>query len=575
MINGEALCPSCNLKKGAKVNNPRKWQADALREFMLADKDGSFLVEATPGAGKTRLAIDIAKRLIEADSIAQIVVAVPTSRLEIQWAEEFAKQGISIDPKWHAADGNLARDEKGCAATYAEIGRQPQVYRRLVSRRPTLVILDEVHHCGDERMWGDGIRKAFELAARRLLLSGTPFRSDNNAIPFVRYIDGTGTPDVRYGYDEGLRDRVVRSVFFPRRGGKMEWEWKGQQVTATFDDAMLDRDANQRLRTALSPYGEWVPSVLGDADKQLRELRETDPRAGGIVFCEVSEDARVIADHLRKLGRDPILAITEEPEADARIGAFRDSRDPWIVSIRKVSEGVDIPRLRVGVYATAWLTEMFFRQVVGRLVRTHAAEEDPTAYLFIPDDERLRTMAETIRDQREHILDQQIEEELDLFDFLPGEGGGGVPGAKFRAISAIATDRGIIVDSETIQPDELDRAEKIKMLDPQTASLPTALLAKFLRNAGSLAPAEPANRAAAPSVTRDRKERLRQENNKTVGGIRNRWGVDYAHVQMILNQLVGLPAKGGMNSATEEQLARRLKLASDWRRTGIQPGIGA
>lgn len=575
VINGQALCEPCNLKKGASVNAPRKWQADALREFMLSDPNQSFLVEATPGAGKTRLAIDIAKRLIEASRIDQIVVAVPTSSLERQWAGEFAKQGISVDPKWHAADGALAKDETGCVATYAEIARQPQIYRRLVSRKPTLVILDEIHHCGDERMWGDGARTAFEPATRRLLLSGTPFRSDNNAIPFVRYVDGTGTPDVRYGYGEALRDRVVRSVFFPRRGGSMEWDWKGQTVTATFDDLMRDRDASQRLRTALSPYGQWIPSVLADADRQLMELRESDPTAGAIVFCETSEDARVIADLLRKIGRDPVLAITEEPEADTRIGTFRDSREPWIVSIRKVSEGVDIPRLRVGVYATPWLTEMFFRQVVGRLVRTNAAEEDPTSYLFIPDDERLRAMALAIRDQRDHVLEEQVEEQLDLFSFLPGESIGGAPGSTFRPISAIAMDKGVIVDTETMLPDELERAEKIKLLAADTAGLATALVAKLLRNAGALTPTAPAPQpSAAGSVTRDRKDALRQDNRKTVARIKNAWGVDYSHVQIILNQLVGMAAKGGMNGATEDQLKQRLAYARQWRESGVQPKGG-
>lgn len=580
VINGQALCPTCNLQKGSTVSGPRKWQADALREFMLwqPEGDNGFLVEATPGAGKTRLAIQIAARLLDAGTVAQIIVAVPSSRLETQWHEEFAKQGININPKWHAADGRLANDEQGCAATYAEIAKQPQIYRRLAGRTPTLVILDEVHHCGEERTWGDGIRTAFAPAVRKLLLSGTPFRSDNNSIPFVRYVDGAGAPEYRYGYDRALADRVVRAVFFPRRGGSMEWDWKGQGYTATFDEALRDDQANRRLRTALSVRGQWIPSVLADADRQLAELRESDPTAGGIVFCETSDDARQVADLLRGLGRHPVLAITDEADSVARIGTFRDSREPWIVSIRMVSEGVDIPRLRVGVYATPWLTEMFFRQVVGRLVRTKADEDDPTSYLYIPDDERLRSMAETIKEQRDHILDVQADEQLDLFDQVMDGASGEQLGKSvgFVPISATATDQGVIVDAVTITSDELAQAERIKLLAAETANLPTAIVAKLLRNAGATAAAQTARpEPAANGPTQlDRKQSLKQANNTAVARICKNGGLKHGVVNGILSNMVGLPSSRGLALASETQLRTRLGLAQQWLATGRQPGTG-
>ncbi|MGF2075702.1 hypothetical protein, partial [Enterococcus casseliflavus] len=82
----------------------------------------------------------------------------------------------------------------------------------------------EVHHAGEEQAWGESLRLAFEGAARRLSLSGTPFRSDTRAIPFVRYEADEAVPDFEYGYGDALRDgRVVRPVYFPRMGGQMEW----------------------------------------------------------------------------------------------------------------------------------------------------------------------------------------------------------------------------------------------------------------------------------------------------------------------------------------------------------------
>ena len=74
-------------------------------------------------------------------------------------------------------------------------------------------ILDEVHHAGDALSWGDAVREAFGPAVRRLSLTGTPFRSDVNPIPFVTYAPGDdGIPrsvaDYSYGYGRALADHV-------------------------------------------------------------------------------------------------------------------------------------------------------------------------------------------------------------------------------------------------------------------------------------------------------------------------------------------------------------------------------
>lgn len=582
VANGQALCPRCNLIKGGRVDHLRRWQRDALSEYQLWRSDGNsgFLVEATPGAGKTRFAIEVATQLMSAKKIARVVIAVPTSRLEGQWAEAFAAQGININPRWHAADGSLAADEHGCAATYAEIANSSANFRLLTSRVSTLVILDEIHHCGDDRSWGTGVKDAFELAAERLLLSGTPFRSDNNAIPFVRYVDGKGAPDFRYGYDQALADGVVRAVFFPRRGGRMEWTtYSGEHMNATFDEPMGNSLMQQRLRTALSLAGEWLPSVIGDANNQLRELRETDSRAGGIVFCEDTNTARGVVKMLNRVGQNPVLAISEEPEADERIRQFAGSSDPWLVSIRKVSEGVDIPRLRVGVYATPWLTELFFRQVVGRLVRTRPDEEDPTGYLFIPDDERLRAMAQQIKAQRDHVLNAEEDELLDADSVGSGEVERSEP-SSFTPISAMAMDRGVIVDEGTISPEEMANAERVKKLSPETSSVSTVAVAMLLRNSQPDDPTRttlfdlPEPQQPPELSLSDRKQRLKKANSTAVARINKTHGVEYPKINLALNMAAGLAAQRGMNSATEEQLRKRLGIAHDWLKTG-QPPVGA
>ena len=82
--------------------------------------------------------------------------------------------GIKIDPEFKNAHGRTAKDFIGVAVTYAQVAAHPALHRGRTEARKTLVILDEVHHAGDGRSWGDAIREAFEPAARRLALSGTP-----------------------------------------------------------------------------------------------------------------------------------------------------------------------------------------------------------------------------------------------------------------------------------------------------------------------------------------------------------------------------------------------------------------
>ena len=293
----------------------------------------------------------------------------------------------------------------GIVTSYQQVAISAAALRPLARR--AVVVLDEVHHAGEEQAWGESLRIAFGESARRLSLSGTPFRSDTRAIPFVRYEADEAVPDFEYGYGDALRDgRVVRPVYFPRTGGEMEWSAPdGSVYAATFDDPLAGQLANQRLRTALSIDGEWLPAVLRDAVERLAEVRRQQPEAGGLVIAIDQEHAKGIAAMLRRdFGQQVSTVTSDDPEASARISAFAAGRDPWLVAVRMVSEGVDIPRLRVGVYATTTTTDLFFRQAVGRFVRWEAGVRDQRAWLYIPDDLRLRVRAAEIAEARRHSL---------------------------------------------------------------------------------------------------------------------------------------------------------------------------
>jgi superfamily II DNA or RNA helicase len=385
----------------------RRWQKEAL-DLLDAHPERDFLAVATPGAGKTTFALTAAVRALVDQPERRLVVVAPTSHLKLQWSRAAARFGLHLEPRWSAtgAAGRLPADMHGIVVTYQQVAANPAALARHAER--LVVVLDELHHAGDERAWGDSVRRAFEGAPQRLALSGTPFRSDVHAIPFVRYVGDVASPDYEYGYGDALADRrVVRPVYFPRINGHMEWTAPDGSVNAaSFGDALDAARSAQRLRTALSLEGRWLPTVLGQANERLMELRATQPDAAGLVIATDQDHARGIAQLLHARHRvRAVVATSDDPGASARIARFAEGTEPWIVAVRMVSEGVDIPRLRLGVFATTTTTELFFRQAVGRFVRhTGGLAPSERAWLFIPDDPKLRTWAATIAEQRRHSL---------------------------------------------------------------------------------------------------------------------------------------------------------------------------
>ncbi len=530
----------------------RPWQHAALARFS-ASPHPDFLAVATPGAGKTTFALT-ALRFALAERPARVVVVAPTAHLKTQWARAAARLHLHLDPAWSPSDGGLPPDMHGVVTTYQQVVTSAAALRQLAS--DAYVILDEVHHAGEEQAWGQTLQEAFEGAARRLSLSGTPFRSDTRAIPFVRYHDDEAVPDYEYGYGDALRDgRVVRPVYFPRTGGQMEWSAPDGVIhSATFEDSMTNVLANQRLRTALSLEGEWLPSVLREAVDRLAHVRKGQSNAGGLIIATDQEHARGIASLLKWRFRVSAAVVTsDDPDASSTIASFADGSNEWLVAVRMVSEGVDIPRLRVGVYATTTTTELFFRQAVGRFVRWVPGIRDQRAWLYIPDDPRLRVRAAQIAEQRRHSLRRK--EKPDEEDPLTPEPQRWVTMetddaeqlSLFAPLSAVATGA-----PETWSPwheplpddgAEHDRSIEVELAPPP----PVAGLA---------------DGAAAPGATRrQRKDALRVANAEVARDLVRRSGWSHAQVNAELNRLAGLRR---ITEATVEQLQARLHHAERW-----------
>jgi len=536
----------------------RPWQRHALDVF-TESKHPDFLAVATPGAGKTMFALTAARLALPKLS-GRLVVVAPTKHLKIQWAEAAERFGLYLDDNW-SPESNLPADIHGVVTTYQQVATAAEPLARVASGG--MAILDEIHHAGDDLAWGDSVKAAFGPASRRLALSGTPFRSDTAAIPFLRYEGGQVVPDIEYGYGEALSDGgVVRPVLFPRFGGHMEWTAPdGGEVQASFDDPLPRQMANQRLRAALSLQGEWLPTVLSHAHKQLTRIRARQPTAGGLVIAIDQDHARGIARMLRdRFGVRATVVLSEDSAASSKISRFGESSDQWIVAVRMVSEGVDIPRLRVGVYATTTTTELFFRQAVGRVVRYTGGKG--RAYMYVPDDPRLRYFAASISEARRHRL------YLDSTDEEDG--------------ASEADDR---TDSEASDPSDREEQLSLFMVHSATATeQPVDGLGAWEDPGGDEEDTQAASQldddpddnlvidlAALPPVssggpfhrrtTRQDRDRLRRMNTQWVRDLASITGRTHAQINGELNRLSGVRK---VSEATAAQLEKRAKKANEW-----------
>lgn len=544
----------------------RPWQKTAFERF-LASESLDFLAVATPGAGKTTFALTCARHELGNHPGRRLIVVAPTAHLKHQWAQAASRLQLHLDPKWTPSTGGLPADMHGVVTTYQQVSMSAGSIAALA--KGAFVIFDEIHHAGDERAWGDALRLAFDGAGRRLCLSGTPFRSDTRSIPFVRYVMDQAESDSEYGYAEALKDgRVVRPVYFPRTNGHMEWQAPdGQIYSAGFDDPLDRVRAAQRLRTALSPEGDWLPTVLRSANDRLTEVRRSHPEAAALVIAADQEHARDIASLLKHVfNQNATVVLSDDPSASARIQQFAEQTTPWLVAVRMVSEGVDIPRLRVGVYATTTTTELFFRQAVGRLVRWTPGVRNQRAWMFIPDDARLRALVYQIADSRKHSLRKRQEYEQRQDDGTKDPMGAEQPEqlSLFAAISAVATDHDPHEPAELSEAgfdDPLPTDDHIPINDPSL----DLLLPPAPPLAGG-ASIDAARAALGLDVSRGAHKRmLRGQNTTVVRDLATRTGLDHAHINRELNKMSRI---GRISDATVEQLERRLRHAERWLNNG-------
>ncbi len=553
----------------------RAWQVDALAKYReLGQPD--FLAVATPGAGKTTFALRVATELLEARTIEQVIVVTPTEHLKVQWADAAARVGLRLDPGLGGRRRGRSRQFQGQAVTYAGVAAATHAYEARTASTKTLVIFDEVHHAGDALSWGEAAAQAFALATRRLALTGTPFRSDATPIPFVRYVeepDGSrrSVADYTYGYPEALRDHVVRPVVFLAYGGGMRWKTRaGDELAASLAEPLTRDVTAQAWRTALDPAGEWMPAVLRAADRRLQQVRRHVPDAGGLVIASDQRQARAYARALATItGATPTTVLSDDPGASRRIEEFAGSDDRWMVAVRMVSEGVDVPRLAVGVYATATSTPLFFAQAVGRFVRSRRRGE--LASVFLPTVPILLAHAGALERQRDHVLGRpRHADDLWAEEELLAEANRTRRTAEFdgeqETLEATAVFDHVLFDAHAYglpaEPTSADEADYLGIPGLlETDQVATLLADRQRRQLARAARLDQREQVPAEVSLFRALEGRRRELNSLVSQVARVRGVPHSHVHAGLRREAGGPS---LARATTEQVDDRIMLARQW-----------
>lgn len=534
--NGQALCPKCNQKKYNKMNNYkqlelRKWQKEFISLPIKSYDTGGkcFLLHAGVGSGKTIAAVCAAKYFI--DRGFNVLIISPSTNVKNKWSIEFNNYSFNIfqDYKFNY-NYKIKKYIHGISTTFQTISyRTPEneisynlnfLLENNIVDNKTLLILDEVHHLGENQAWGGDIQKLGEKCGYVISLTGTPYRSDDNKIPFASYesiIESDSYKlkvDYSYSYGNSVKDKVCCPISF-----------RSFDVHAYGCQGMLMKNVlhTKIFNSALIIESGFVYEMYKKADELLNELREIKPDAAGLIVCNNQKEARELHEKIP----NSVLVISDENNG-SEIEEFIKSNAKWIISVQMISEGVDIPRLRVLVYAINITTPLFFTQVAGRIVRNRNDDDLGTidhGFFFYPNYEPLVNNAKQIETEIAHIVKEQedeFEEKLEkeirelgddsdnpIYDVSTGDINYINAGIE---VNEIAEFRHKLLIADYLKLERLFALSKKENVINQTDNIPLSTRIKKLRKKISI----------------------------TVNRISKESGMEYSHIHHNLNKICGL-----------------------------------
>ena len=490
--NGQALCPTCNMQKGNRMSKIvyRDWQSRAMekvRDNFSKGKD-KVLVQATPGGGKTIFGLGVFDEFKSLKNYSHILVIVPSTILVHQWREDAHKLfKLSLKDEMMFIGQSDFYEWEGMAVTFQAINESPHEFRKFVSDNNVLVVIDEVHHTSDGNSWGDSLRIATENADNILMLTGTPWNSKGYKIPYVEYDeDGFVKTVFSYGKAEAIADGICRVVEFHKHStGNLLYTDEESGVVTEYDTM---EDAEDDGRTAYSHAVKKIETFMPiflEADRRLSQIRSANYKTGGgLIVAPDIQTAHKFQDAIKdKTGIEYEIVHSKSEKPHKRIKEFRDSQERWLISVNMVSEGVDIKRLQVCVFMSTAKTELFFRQVVGRIERIRVADKlgevDFTASFYTLSHPVLNEWIDRIEKENGIGVEALKERQEDKEDFDRDSSGRTFTEDDLKEIEILSlelTARGIDYDDDLV-----NRAFMIRKRNMEYMELPMYVLCKIAK----------------------------------------------------------------------------------------------
>ncbi|NVJ67088.1 MAG: DEAD/DEAH box helicase family protein [Gammaproteobacteria bacterium] len=376
----------------------RKWQKECSKKAIEHFTSGSkhFFCLATPGAGKSVMAADVAKSLLSLNLIDLILCFSPSTNISVGLKDTLSNY---LSASFNGYIGDL-----GASYTYQSLPFFNKDFWSVLSTKRVLVIFDEIHHCAGQNesksnVWGEEIITHIQdTAAYTLALSGTPWRSDNLPITLAPYNTDQNTVSCNYiyGMSQAIRDDVCRVPNIILVDNENIQIQSNSQVIEAYSSLIpFVKDKGYSYRDILHNK-EAISYILNRGCQILNTIRKENPNAAGLVVASSINHAVIIKQLLiDKFHQSVVFVSHKDRDAQHIINSFKHGSQKWIVSIGMISEGTDIPRLQVCCHLSNIKTELYFRQVLGRVLRVNnSANKD--AWLLTFNEESLQKFANRI-----------------------------------------------------------------------------------------------------------------------------------------------------------------------------------
>jgi hypothetical protein len=264
-----------------------------------------------------------------------------------------------------------------------------------------------------------------------------------------------------------------------------------------------------------------------------------------IIFCIDQNHAYEIEIAFKRCtGISALVVTSDDDAAHKKIDQFRESSDPCIIAVQMISEGVDIPRLRINVFCTNITEKLAFIQMMGRSVRNDH-EHFGESYTFMFADSRLHEIANEIEEEIKVAIERKKK----------GTGGGSGPGLHSHFFEqADGQQVSNILSGEEYSPDDIEAAESLRHVHIELAAFGLEKLAQFTKEARGFKAARSFGNTT-PSYEQSHHS-LRTKLNRAAKRFAYATNQEFSHVNSAITQSMNASDR---DSASLEQLKKGIE----------------